>query len=137
MRIGEGEIREVAESNRNMLPSEFFEYYNDIASALAEGCHPQQFRPRAASSNNWYSRIGPAVFNELFTLLCTKDKRYDDVRKSGDAVGKSAVAVIAGYIAGSCGIELGVATGSVAFAVLLVLKLSTRTFCRLMREQQT
>jgi hypothetical protein len=71
-----------------------------------------------------------AVIEELRVLLCTSDKKYEDVRKSGKSFAKLATTAVAGFVAGRFGVELAVASSGAAAGLLLVVRVGTESFCR-------
>lgn len=125
----EYELRSVWEDHRQEFSKQFPQYGDYIARQLIAGQWPV-LRWREGESPNQEITILNASLNELHLLLCTKDKRYADVRKGGDSFVKVALPAISIYLAGICGVSAGVASGALALAALTIFRVGQGTFCR-------
>jgi hypothetical protein len=81
-----------------------------------------------------------ACKQELYSLFCTDDKRYSDLRKRiYSAGGKSEtviVSTIAATVAGTAGLMAGALVPFCAVCLLAVVKLGKEAFCRLAQVDQ-
>jgi hypothetical protein len=70
---------------------------------------------------------------EFFQLLCTRDRRYENLRKhlrlADQATRNAAIPAIAGAIAASLGVAVGVLTPLVALALLAAAQLGANAWC--------
>ena len=73
------------------------------------------------------------VKEELRLLICTKDKKYADLRKKlNTAVGQAkdpAVVMISAAVASAIGVAVGVVSGLVAVLLFAILKIGVNAFC--------
>jgi hypothetical protein len=118
-----------AEESRGELPADFFPYFDDLEANLAERRVPAVLGARGGSELRWYSRIGPTILSELYTLLCTSDPKYDEVRANGKALGIAGVGAVADSLVTVLGLSLAVTTAATAFIAVAVMKLVPECFC--------
>jgi hypothetical protein len=126
------ELVNLAESHRGDLDDTFFAYRDTIEMELLDGRSPDV---RLRGLGDRWASVTRAVLEELRLLLCTKDKRYDEVRKSGAGLTKLAIPSIAAYVAGALGLSLGLVTAVAAFLALVVLKVGAGAFCRVTEKK--
>jgi hypothetical protein len=125
----------VAEEHRQVLDEEFFSVSNYIELSLSNGKFPESLRFRDGAHDGKTLALVEATMKELRLLLCTNDKKYDEVRQQGSSFSKLALTAMAGYVAHACSISLGVATGGVAFLALAVFRVGVGVFCQLSSNQ--
>ena len=126
----EAALAAIAENGRSEIPEEFFRHRRHVAACLEARMWPEPLVTRKAtgSSGPW-SRVAYAALAELRLLLCTQNKKYEDVRVKAGSFTKVALPAVSGYVAGTLDISLGVATACVAFVALCVFRLGAGVFC--------
>ena len=129
----EHELAIVAEQHRHLLDAEFVRYRDEVAANLTAGRAMLPLTTRSGGSDDLWLRLATATVEELHYLFCTDDARYKDVRKRGSDFAKIALPSVAGYIAGTLGISLALATGAVALMAISVFRVGVGVFCRVAR----
>jgi hypothetical protein len=78
-------------------------------------------------------RLWDAFATEFYTLVCTKDPKYNEVRQRIEALKghptSLVVAAVAGAVGATVGLSAGVVTPFVALLLHGILSLGTNTFC--------
>ena len=129
-------LERAMEKGRTQLPAGFFEYTEYSQAQIERGRWPSQWNERAGGAAKLPGTVfARAVLEELRVLLCTSDKKYDDVRRSGKSFAKIATTAVAGFVAGRFGIELAVASSAAAAGLLLVVRVGSESFCRASSER--
>jgi len=132
------ELQEMSESGRTLLPSGFLEQLRILESEICTNQPPFSTRTRGTKKvSRLAKRYTKAIMAELFIFLCTDDRRYADLRKRGENFSGTAAAAVAGYVASALGLAVGVVTAGVAFAMLVLLRVGTGSFCRLMDDPRS
>lgn len=124
------ELADIAERARGLLDAEFFRQRDYVDQCLTRGGWPASLLKRGSGGERRKPELVPAILEELVVLLCTDDRRYLDVRKKGADFSRVVLPVVAGYVAGTVGVPLAVATGAVAFIAISVLRVGQGVFCR-------
>ena len=73
-----------------------------------------------------------AIRREIYDLVCTDDKKYDDVRKKiaqGGSAQTVVVASIAGFVGQKYGADATSLIAGVALALLTILRIGRNSFC--------
>lgn len=74
-----------------------------------------------------------AVKNEIRLLICTKDKKYSELRKQLHDAAKHTkapiVAMISATLAGSMGVAVGIISGLVAVAIFAIVQIGVNVYC--------
>ncbi|WP_288364471.1 hypothetical protein [uncultured Spongiibacter sp.] len=80
------------------------------------------------------------VKHEIFTLICTGDSKYDQLRKSLEEVSeqgtKVIVATVAASVASIMGVEAGIISGFCAVVLHFIIKVGKESYCAL-KQQST
>ena len=71
------------------------------------------------------------VLDEVYDFLCTNSKTYKDERSKGATHFQSLVAVIASAIGATIHIGIGILTGLVSIALILVAKMGKNAWCKM------
>ena len=129
---GDPELLRVAEEWRARLDASFFQYRDYVEARLEENEWPEPLRFYSAETgaDESQARLVDMIMAELHLLLCSNDKRYGEVRKSGKVFSQAALPAVAAYVAGACGVSVGLATGGVAFIAIAVFRVGVGVFCR-------
>lgn len=81
------------------------------------------------------------VKHEIFTLVCTDDKKYSDLRASLEKVGNKGTNVIVATISASVGSAMGVGAGVIsgfcAVALYFVIKIGKESYCAIQLSNQS
>jgi hypothetical protein len=125
----------LAEAGRKDLPGDFLEFCESLEGDLSTGLRPQPKTKRGAQTSIWVSKIGPAIVSELHALLCTRDSKYADVRRTGKGLAEKTIPALGIVIAGTFGVPEALATAAVAFVALAVFRVGVATFCRLCQKE--
>lgn len=79
--------------------------------------------------NSYWDRVK----KEIRLLICTKDKKYSELRKRLSDAGKHSKAPVVGMIsatlASSMGVAVGVISGLVAVAIFAILQIGINAYC--------
>jgi hypothetical protein len=85
-----------------------------------------------------YINLWKAIDSEFYSLICTKSKRYEQVRKTLDKQGGKATLIIVSTIAGVIGSVLGVVASVcvpfVAYLLTIALSVGKNVFCKITRD---
>jgi hypothetical protein len=85
-------------------------------------------RHEPGSAKHWY-----AVKHEIRLLVCTSDKRYDDLRKQIENVGTKSSTTVISLITASLTVHIGILAGILvpltALALLMVARVGKNAFC--------
>jgi hypothetical protein len=125
------ELVNLAERSRSTLPTEFFAYRDYIDQKLSEGSWPSPLTYRSSGGEGVWARVGNAALAELHDLFCTQDARYSHVRDSATSFSRTALPIVAGYVAATAGISVAFASASVAFVAISVFRVGVGVFCRI------
>jgi hypothetical protein len=123
----------LAEEHRRNLPEGFESTANELSVLLETGAPLHAMTRGSQGSMN--QQIKAAVLRELRDLLCTNDKRYEDVRAHGKVITRTSLASVSAYVAGAVGISAGAAMACVAFVALAVAKVGVGAFCRIVKDE--
>jgi hypothetical protein len=126
------ELVAFAERHRKLLPGDFFRDLESARLDLSRGVWPEVVRPRGRPGSR--GRAVKAVLEEIYVFLCTGDRRYANLRRSGRQLGMASTGAMAGYVAAAAGVSVAAATGAVAFVVLGVVQIGVAAFCRTRRQ---
>jgi hypothetical protein len=126
------QLLQIAEASRGRLDTSFFQYRDYVETKLenSEWPEPLRFYSAETSVDESQARLVDLIVAELHLLLCTTDNRYKDVRSKGKIFSQAALPAVAAYVAGACGISVGLATGGVAFIAIAVFRVGVGVFCR-------
>lgn len=77
--------------------------------------------------------IWNCIKQEVYYLMCTENKKYDDIRNSEDIKEyiKTAIIYISGVILATLNITATVIAGAISLAIYLVLKIGKNIWCSL------
>lgn len=130
------DLKRFVDDYRASLPAGFDEEVLLLESDLAEGRKLATWQPRGAENEIDHVTINNvslrnAILRELSLFLCSDHPRYADVRGRGKELTSISVSMIAGYLAATIGLSLGVATAAVGFIALAISRVSLGVFCQL------
>ena len=126
-----GFLEGVVERGRAQLPAGFLEYTQYSQAQIESGLWPSPWGERAGLKPQKPGvTFAAAVIEELRILLCTSDKKYEDVRKSGKNFAKIGTTAVAGFVAGRFGVELAVASSAAAAGLLMIVRVGMESFCK-------
>jgi hypothetical protein len=125
-------LHDLASKYQSSLPAGFRDYNSYAEEELSNGRWPSHWTSRSQGRDKGVA-LAEAVLEELKVLICGSDPRYEEVAKSGKDFAQKAIAVVAGYVAASFGIEIAMATSAVAASMLVVVRVGTGAFCRALK----
>jgi len=109
-------------------PRYFAELKNEDKSKLIKGTTQTRSAEQRPPKSYWLS-----VKSEFYLFFCTKDKRYQKLRKQLNKAVKptstAIISIISAFIADIVGVEAGAIVGLVAVCLYGVLKIGQEAYC--------
>lgn len=117
---------------RNMYPTPDPHEFNKLRQSygrLTKDYNQQE----VVQLDNTKRKYWASVKHEIELLICTKDKKYTELRKKLSVAVKhsevSAVAMISATLASILGVAVGVISGLVAVVLFAIVKIGTNAYC--------
>jgi hypothetical protein len=120
------DVRKFFSSNKELSQDEVYTTLNNILLDPMDLC-----RPSKHVAERGYKEL---FFLEFKELLCTNNKKYNELRKDIDSnLGKSAtvtISMISAVLSDRIGVEVGAVVGLCAILLFSAVKLGIESFCR-------
>lgn len=133
----EDRVKAVISGLDSELPDDFYATLTKVEAAIETGVVPELLQEKGLldAAIPLAKRLTKALLAELREFLCTKSRKYADIRKKKQTLTDVVIAALALHVSQVAGVSLGAATAAAGFGILLVGRIGVGAFCKLVPKE--